>query len=293
MNYILSKNPNAEIVPLLENSGFIIRRFIYDQLDVGWHSHPECEITHISNVSGKRIVGNNLSDFSSGDLTMIGSNLPHLFKEEKYVYSDSQKAQCLVVQFSCDLFNTEFLSYNELHLMNNLFRKSKFGIAFHGNTVVNAKRLMTKMERLQGIKRFTVFFRLLVILAESSEYEIINNNGYLKSVYNDSDKEKLIYNYILENYTSEITIEEIAKLSNLSKGAFCNYFKKRTKKRFSEFVNELRCDLASRLLSETENNISDIAYKVGYENLSYFNRKFFEYTNQSPSQYRKEFMKAI
>jgi AraC-like DNA-binding protein len=287
-----SQHPDFELVPLLENSYFIFRRFLYDKLDVGWHSHPEYEITHISNVSGKRIVGNNLSDFKTGDLTLIGPSLPHLFKEENHVYDSSLKADCLVIQFSHDLFDHRLLSFNDLYFLKSLFERAKFGIAFHGKTVLLAKRIMTKIERQHGLERFIGFFRLLGILAESSEYVIINKEAYYESDPVDSEKDKIIYNYILDHYTSVITIDQIAKLSNLSKGAFCNYFKKKTKKRFSEFINELRCDLACRLLAESDNRISDIAHKVGYENLSYFNRVFIERTKISPSQYRKEYHNA-
>lgn len=289
MKLIRSQHPDIELVPLLDKSCFIFRRFIYDKLDVGWHSHNEYEITFVSNVSGKRIIGNNLSEFKSGDLTLIGPDLPHLFKEENHMPDSSLKADCMVIQFSNILFNDIFLSLSELKNLKSLFERAKFGISFQGKTVIKAKRLMTKIEGQHGVEKFVGFFRLLGFLAESSEYVIINKEAYLVSGSTDSEKERVIYNYILDNYASDISLDQLAKLSNLSKGAFCNYFKKKTKKCFSEFINELRCNMACKLLVESDLSISDIAHKVGYENLSYFNRVFSVCINRSPSQYRKEF----
>jgi AraC-like DNA-binding protein len=75
----------------------------------------------------------------------------------------------------------------------------------------------------------------------------------------------------------------------MTKSAFCHYFKKRTRKNFSRFVNEMRVGHASKLLVETDNSISEICFQSGFRNLSNFNRQFKEINSLSPQEYRQQF----
>ncbi len=75
----------------------------------------------------------------------------------------------------------------------------------------------------------------------------------------------------------------------MTKSAFCHYFKKRTRKNFSRFVNEMRVGHASKLLVETDNSISEICFQSGFRNLSNFNRRFKEINSLSPQEYRQQF----
>jgi AraC-like DNA-binding protein len=74
----------------------------------------------------------------------------------------------------------------------------------------------------------------------------------------------------------------------MQKSAFCRYFKRKTKKRFMEFVNETRLAHAIKLLVETDKNILEIAFECGYESSSYFYRLFRKQNKVSPQEYRKQ-----
>ena len=92
----------------------------------------------------------------------------------------------------------------------------------------------------------------------------------------------------MENRFQAITLDQAAAKANLSKEAFCRFFKLRTRKTFTQYLQQLRISEAQKLLSETELGISEIAYRVGYVNLSYFNRSFKKLTESSPRDWRKE-----
>ena len=70
--------------------------------------------------------------------------------------------------------------------------------------------------------------------------------------------------------------------------AFCRYFKKTTGKTFTQLVNEYRVVHATKLLSETQNSITDICFESGFNNFSHFNKHFKLITGKSASNYRKE-----
>ena len=67
------------------------------------------------------------------------------------------------------------------------------------------------------------------------------------------------------------------------------YFKNTMGTSFSEYLNEYRLTMASRLLVSSDSSILDIAAEVGYENLSYFNRTFKKRFEMTPREYRKKY----
>lgn len=75
-------------------------------------------------------------------------------------------------------------------------------------------------------------------------------------------------------------------IANLSKEAFCRFFKERTGKTFTEFLMLARIHQASKLLQESEWSISQIAYHTGFQNLSYFKRAFKKAHGETPKEYR-------
>tara|TARA_R110002050_G_scaffold60485_4_gene134130 strand:+ start:11729 stop:12040 length:312 start_codon:yes stop_codon:yes gene_type:complete len=97
-----------------------------------------------------------------------------------------------------------------------------------------------------------------------------------------------IFDYTMTHFHKDISLETISDVATMTKNAFCKYFKKRTNKTYFRFLNELRIEHATKLLTdETDLAIADIAYKSGFKNISNFNRQFKILKNISPNQYRK------
>jgi len=91
-----------------------------------------------------------------------------------------------------------------------------------------------------------------------------------------------------DKFYRDITLEEVAKKANMTKNAFCRYFKKRTNKTFFEFLTEIRIENSCLLLSkEPDISIAEASYKSGFKNLSHFNRKFKKIKKNTPTEFRK------
>ena len=97
---------------------------------------------------------------------------------------------------------------------------------------------------------------------------------------------KKVLTYIHENLGNEIRLEELSTLVNMNPQYFCRYFKKNIGKTITEYINELRIEKASQALAETEDKIIDIAQDCGYDNVSYFIRRFKREKGITPMQYR-------
>jgi AraC-like DNA-binding protein len=91
----------------------------------------------------------------------------------------------------------------------------------------------------------------------------------------------------LENFKEDITSKKAASLAYLNEAAFCRYFKRQTKKTFSQFVNQVRITHAISLLQDKNLSVGDVCYECGFNTLSYFNRQFKVIINKSPLEYRK------
>jgi transcriptional regulator GlxA family with amidase domain len=97
-----------------------------------------------------------------------------------------------------------------------------------------------------------------------------------------------VFEHVMTNYQKNINLDEIASIANMTKNAFCRYFKVRTNKSFFQFLIEVRIEHASKLLANnSELSVLEIAELCGFNNISNFNRKFKELKQTSPLQYRK------
>lgn len=111
-------------------------------------------------------------------------------------------------------------------------------------------------------------------------------------VYRSQSLEKdLIYEvqrFILNNIDT-VSLQEVSDHFNVSYAHLSRLFKKNTKRNFSDFVSELKLEMAAQYLKEGELSIQDISRKLGYSSTSYFLSKFKEKYKVTPSSYRKEY----
>ena len=94
--------------------------------------------------------------------------------------------------------------------------------------------------------------------------------------------------YIHDNYSREITLDELAKIANLSKYYFCNIFKEFTGETFKDYQSRIRIGKATELLTATDLPVTEIAFTCGFNDSNYFSRKFKQITGKTPREIRKK-----
>ena len=94
--------------------------------------------------------------------------------------------------------------------------------------------------------------------------------------------------YINEHKTEEIALEDVAKRVNMSTFYFCKMFKKATGVTFTEYLSLVRISKAKNLLLNPNLRISEIAFEVGFQSLTHFNRVFRKIVGESPTEYRSK-----
>lgn len=94
-------------------------------------------------------------------------------------------------------------------------------------------------------------------------------------------------NYIQSNYTKKIYIENLAKEVNMNPQYFCRFFKNNIGRTPVDFINQFRIEQAVKIIETEDKKISDICFEVGFDNFSYFIKKFKQYKNCTPNKYKQ------
>ena len=95
-----------------------------------------------------------------------------------------------------------------------------------------------------------------------------------------------IFDYVMNNFQNDITLETVSELAFMTPNAFCRFFKQRTNKTFFQFLIELRIEHACQLLAKNEDlSVAQISGESGFKSISNFNRKFKTLKGMTPSTY--------
>lgn len=255
-----------------------------------WHFHPEIEIVYVNGGAGKRHIGNHLSYYNGGDLLFIGSNVPHYGFTNRLTENKSE----VVIHIKPDFPGKSFLQLPELISIRALFERGKQGIVFHDPV---KDELGHKIEALLDLKPFERMIRLLEVfqqMAATDGYTLLQTEQVvLETKPEDNQRLDRIFKMVKEEFQRSIALSEVADMVSMSDPAFSRYFKKKTGKTFTRFVNEHRLVHACKLLSEEHLSITEVCYESGFNNFSHFNKLFKDYTGQSPSQYRNTIQRVI
>jgi AraC-like DNA-binding protein len=97
---------------------------------------------------------------------------------------------------------------------------------------------------------------------------------------------RLAKTYIMQHLAEPMSLEHVASQVNVSPFHFCKVFKRATGMTFTDFVNHARVEKARRMLMKPEARITEVAYDVGFQSLSHFNRSFRRIASESPTEFR-------
>lgn len=254
-----------------------------------WHHHPEIELVYVEAVNGIRHVGRDISGFTESDLLLIGSNVPHL----NFDYGIQTECRQLVLQMRENFLQDIIFPVPEFDNIKKLLERSYLGLSFSGETKKTVVEKLNEIKDKNSFDSLMGLIEILQILAATDEVKELNKEDTrIKWFLNDKIRMGTIYDYIHENYDKKPNVNEIAKIVSLSTPAFCRYFKKQTNMTFTEFVNNYRINQAKIFLLK-DYSVTEVCFQVGFESLSYFNKLFKQHTGETPTEFRKKYLKNI
>jgi AraC-like DNA-binding protein len=254
-----------------------------------FHSHPELELVFVIEGFGKRIIGNKVEAFEAGDMVFIGSNVPHLWLSDPVFYEEDStlESKVIVTYFNPQAFIQMFDAVKEFQSIREMIRQSSKGIRIYGETRNLIANQLIELSTMEGFKKIEGLLQIMDRISTSTEKDFIVNDE--PDHYDDLYPDRLInvIKYIKDNLNQQITLHQVADIACMTEQSFCRFFKKRVKKSFSQFLNELRITSARTLLMQTDKTVSDIAYLCGYKSSSHFCHVFKVYCGESPLQYKQ------
>lgn len=279
--------PDLELVCVRRDESFTAWSHGYPYRTVRWHFHPEYEIQLITTTTGKFFVGDYIGDFEPGNLVMSGPNLPHNWVSE---LPDNRpvKQRCLVLQFSSEFITNAIQVFPELQHVATLLSESRSGLLFTPETGMAAKPLMLELIEARGCRRVLLFLSLLDLLLHDANRKQLASSGYLPDPHSYmSSKINLALAYIGKNLSTDLRESDLAELTGQNVSSFSRSFRKHTGISFVHYVNQLRIKISCEMLTNSELSITDICFKVGFNNLSNFNRQFLAQKGIPPSKFRR------
>ncbi len=268
-----------------------IKRVDQFYLDAPFHFHHLCELVWVQQSFGKRIVGDNIDNFEDGDLVLMAPNLPHIWQNDQAFFRKKRgfHVKATVIYFPADFLLTLTDEQDVLKPTQELIKRASRGLSFFGETKQKISGILSNISDEKGFKKIIDFLQVIDLLADSKEFQYLASISF-KNLYDEKDTGRInkVYQFLIQNFHRDISLEEISDLCYMTPNSFCRFFKSRTQKSLTQFLNELRIGHACKLLQNEDYSMADVCYECGYNNTANFNKFFKSITGKTPSAYSKD-----
>jgi len=139
--------------------------------------------------------------------------------------------------------------------------------------------------RVLSARQHESVVKLLSIFAE--HLSMVSNQIVLREQNAEAPVITRAKQFITDHQTEELSLEQVATAVHTSKFYFCKIFKKATGINFTDYLSRLRTERAKNLLLNPNLRVSEIAYEVGFQSLTHFNRVFKRILGRSPTEFRE------
>jgi AraC-like DNA-binding protein len=253
------------------------------------HYHDEYELSLILNADGVKLsIGNDEVCLNGTNLLLTAPGLPHTLEKRSI---PEKQINGIRIRFPVDLLGEGFLNKNQLKQIKDLFQEASEAVLFSRKTAESLQSRILALAEMSGWESFMGLLSLLHELSFSPGRKKLMTRAYTAApVTKGNLRIDSIIAYMNANYSKPLFLDEVARKANMTRGSFCRFMRKRTGKTYLESLNEIRIAHICRLLLCTSDNISEIAYKMGYNNVAYFHRFFKRQKGCTPKEYREKFL---
>ncbi|OOM74782.1 bifunctional transcriptional activator/DNA repair enzyme AdaA [Clostridium puniceum] len=264
---------------------------LFEEGYIRWHWHKELQFSYSLYDKVVVFIEDEKITLAPGEGIMINSNVLHQIKP----YDNSN---CMMFSLN---FDPALIGGAEASLI-----EKKYLIP-----IIESKNLkfISLKPNIQWQKKILDYLKVIFALSNEKNYgyelEMKNYLGILwlnlareikeeirdsaATIYNDNERVKLAMQYIHKYYADNVLLDNIAMAANISKSECCRSFKRILKITPFEYLMEYRISKACELLLKNNESISNIAFDVGFNGISYFGKVFKKYRNCTPSEYRNKY----
>lgn len=256
------------------------------------HWHDEMEFIYVLNGSAEICIDFKTINVKNGDFIIIPKGSIHYM-----IGKENTKISYIALVFNLSLIEGNALDYSQINFINPIIQNELFFkniikpkdpshdkiIAAFNNIIESYTNKPSAFQLEIKCALFSIFSSIFKENYISFNLDAEKNSNLVKL-----EKLKEVIKYIQTNYKSPITIKELAHIAQYSEYHFLRFFKSQTGKTCTQFINYFRIQKATLLLFDTNLSITEIAYEVGFGDVSYFIKTFKKYLSISPTKYRNE-----
>ena len=271
-------------LPLDHASSFVARTYRTPYFETPWHQHVEIELALILESDGTAFIGDALIEYHTDDVYLLGKNLPHWFRKA----DTHPTGASMVVHFTKDFWGQAFLELPEMEAIKTLLDFSVQGLRLQGGLRRQIAEQLRSIEQQRGFAQLATLLDCLHQISQSSDYTLINQSPVLTYSTTDQAQIHTVMEYTMAHFQQKIRLEDVAALTHRSVSAFCQYFRKSTKKSYVQFLTEIRLAYACKLLTTTNLPVTQVCFDSGFHNWANFSKHFKHQLGLPPSQYRRQ-----
>lgn len=283
-NYFLSDEQKKQVM--------LFCYFHKNDFPIQMHSHEFYEINIIAEGTGRHYIENNSYPITSGDFFIIPPNVRHGYSEKNALDI-----------FHIILSDKFFLRYRDelrsMHGFSLLFNieprlRAKSNLKIFPNISANdfmfflseIGKLYKLNQSTENMHETEKCIKTLNLICEFSG--IVTSNKYGAAGHSSIDIRQItkVLSYIDNNYNCKITLNDLCRLSNMSRSTLLSQFHTLCNCSPTEYIQSVRIDNAKKMLADTDFSIATIAQECGFYDSSHFTRTFFQKTRLLPKDYR-------
>jgi len=274
-----------------DHQSFFSERKTIPYFGEDWHYHEDYELFYPINGTGVRIVGDSIEYFNENELVFLGSKVPHLFKNE--VEDSSSEVDYIIIKFKPVLIHKFVDNVPEFSNIKSLLEKTCQGIIFEPMESYLMLEDLIRICESNGAERMIRLISILNRLALIKKTRALTSENFnlLNLESENENRLQKVINYIVKNYTNEISLKELSELSYMTTNSFCRYFKDRTGKTAFQFIREYRVSRACQMIINSRKTVSQICRDTGFNSFSSFNRVFKSIKGISASEYKSKYQR--
>lgn len=252
-----------------------------------YHMHPDFQLNLVVEGRGTRVVGDHSEEYTSGDLVLLGPNLPHYWTYDNNFLAENGKGKAVIIHFNNDFAGKDFIHKQEVKPILELFDKAYRGLRIMGDCKKWVIEELMNIDDAQPLKRLVTLINILTEISQSGDIGYLAGPAFEnKKIPEQELKIKRILNFISTHFNdSQLSLVKLANMASMSPTSFSKYFKKQTGQNYIEALTNLRLSEACKLLVNTDLSIAEIAHCCGYNNLSNFNKLFKTQYKCTPKQF--------
>jgi AraC-like DNA-binding protein len=251
------------------------------------HQHREVQITMVIKGSGSLLASNQMHPFKSGDLFLLGANVPHVFKSDPSYFRQPRNhaVEAWTIFFDPAGALQPLLALPEMQSIQKWLTRFAGGCKWPSHAAKACASLMQEVLHANGPDRLAALVVLLRKLAAGKQASPLTQ---MPATLSETEGQRMnaIIQYSTRHFAETVTIDEVAKIAHMTPQAFCRYFKKHTRKTYINFLNEIRVHESCKLLEEKgRGNMASIAWECGFNNVPNFNRVFRKVMQCTPGEF--------